>query len=431
MSQIAIEALLRQKIGLDATLIGSSTIVRAVGRRMAECGLPNAEAYLLRLQTVQEELDELIENVVVPETWFFRDKEPFAFLSRYAISEWLPAHPKGVLRVLSIPCSTGEEPYSIAIALLEAGLSPKNFHIDAVDISQKAILAAQSAVYSKYSFRGDNFALLSRLQFSSDRFTTVYHLRDRYFQQTKAGYQLCQAVKSTVNFIHGNLVDRFFPLDKAPYDVIFCRNLLIYFDRSAREKTIQVCDRLLTKNGLLFVGHSETGQLLASRFVCVLHPLAFAYRKAKAQSSKEAGKLPALDLEWRISKNKIQSKFSNLKPEINRPSPLLPFSPSPTQSSLLENAKDLADRGHLDEAATLCKTYLNQNCFSAEAYLLLGVVHQAGGDEEQAEQCFNKAVYLEPTHYEALIHLALLKEHHGDLTSAAVIRQRIQRLNKL
>jgi len=98
---------------------------------------------------------------------------------------------------------------------------------------------------------------------------------------------------------------------------------------------------------------------------------------------------------------------------------------------LLEKARRLANQGSLEEAATLCKTYLSQNLTSAEAYVLLGEVHQALGNDEQAEQCFQKAVYLKPNYYEALFHLALLQENRGDLAKATVIRQRIQRLQNL
>ena len=133
MAQEAIEALLRQKIGLDANSIGSRTIARAVEQRQIACGLPDRAAYLRHLQTVARELEELIETVVVPETWFFRDTEPFVYLNQYVRSEWLKAN-FSILRVLSVPCSTGEEPYSIAMTLLDSGLNPTQFCIDAVDV---------------------------------------------------------------------------------------------------------------------------------------------------------------------------------------------------------------------------------------------------------------------------------------------------------
>src|SRR5262249_52444873 len=147
MAPAAIVALLGHTIGLNPEAIGVETIVRAVRQRMAQCGTSDVQTYLDRIQTSEPELQALIDEVVVPETWFFRDQMPFAYLGRYVMAEWLPSHQHGVLRVLSLACSTGEEPYSVAMALLDTGLPPQHFHIDAVDISHKALHRAQGAVY--------------------------------------------------------------------------------------------------------------------------------------------------------------------------------------------------------------------------------------------------------------------------------------------
>ncbi|MCU0516668.1 MAG: chemotaxis protein CheR [Oscillatoria sp. Prado101] len=450
-----IEALLRQKIGLEANSMGSSAIDRAVRRRMADCGLPDMPAYLMRLQTSPQELDELIETVIVPETWFFRDREPFNLLSRYVMAEWLPANPGGVLRVLSVPCSTGEEPYSIALALLEAGLASKNFCIDAADISKKSLSKAERAIYERNSFRGESVEaaeVAAQENGYSGRRLSLFAMREKYFVRTAEGYQLCESVRRAVNFSYGNLLDPYFGVDKRHYDVIFCRNLLIYLHSAARKRVIQVLERLLTPKGLLFVGHSETGQLFGTRFVSVRHPLAFAYRKAevgagghslKAATEKEKLLFSATpNSPWNSPTSAspilpIRSQNSTLKSQLSSPAPSPQLSvPSPPPSadipvsSLLETARSLADRGHLNEAAALCETYLSQNRVSAEAYLLLGEVCQAAGNPEQAEQYFYKAIYLEPNHEQALTHLALLKERRGDLAGAAILRQRIQRLLK-
>jgi chemotaxis protein methyltransferase WspC len=450
-----IEALLRQKIGLEANSIGSSAIDRAVRQRMAECGLPDMPAYLMRLQTSPQELDELIETVIVPETWFFRDREPFNLLSRYVMAEWLPANPGGVLRVLSVPCSTGEEPYSIALALLEAGLASKNFCIDATDISKKSLLKAQRAVYDRNSFRGESVEAAegaAQDKSYSGRRLSLLALREKYFVRTAEGYELCEWVRRAVNFSYGNLLDPYFGVDRRHYDAIFCRNLLIYLHSAARKRAIQVLERLLTPKGLLFVGHSETGQLFGTRFVSVRHPLAFAYRKAEVgaegHSKKAAGEKEKLlssttpDYPWNPPAPAspvlpIRSQNSTLKTQLSSPAPSPqpsvpspPPSPAPPVSSLLETARSLANLGQLDRAAALCETYLSQNRVSAEAYLLLGEVRCSAGNPEQAEQYFYKVIYLEPNHEEALTHLALLKERRGDFAGAAILRQRIQRLQK-
>ncbi len=448
MIQAAIEALLRQKIGLDALTVGSNTITRAVNRRMTDCGLTDANVYLTKLQTSATELEELIETVVIPETWFFRDREPFVFLSRFVISEWLPKNPEKTLRVLSLPCSTGEEPYSIAISLLEAGLNPRNFSIDAADISKVALKKADRAVYGKNSFRDKNL-----------------DFRDRYFTELAGNlYQLNDLVRGKVNFIQGNILDSYFLVNQIPYDVIFCRNVLIYFDDAGRSQTVQLLNRLLKKTGILFLGHSESGQKLPNQFVSVRHSLAFAYRKTDIPDSQQVQIKQELTnintTRVRESKradssdnariNKLPSVKSNSStspqkyPREGGNSQILPirailfegFANEPavdggkSASADLDSARRLADRGQLQEAAKLCETYLSQNRTNADAYVLLGQVYQATGDRQQAEQSFQKATYLKPDHYEGLIHLALLKEERGDAVGAAMIRRRIQRIEK-
>ncbi|MBD2339692.1 chemotaxis protein [Calothrix sp. FACHB-156] len=394
------EALLRRRIGLDANSIGAASIARAIEQRMADGKITEIVSYLERLQESTAEWEALIDSVIVPETWFFRERESFNFLQKYIQSEWLINQPKRVLQVLSVPCSTGEEPYSIAIALLEAGLNPANFHIDAIDISQKCLLTAQRAIYDKYSFRGNSLSF-----------------QERYFQATEARYRLCEQVRNLVHFRQGNLADSDFLLAVAPYDVVFCRNLLIYFEPSTKERTIRTLERLLIQDGLLFVGHAETGLLLNSRFTLVPHSLAFAYRKTNV--SRSVAKSSSGD----------RKKHHSIPPKPRISHHRQPQQPVIPQQNLLDAARTLADQGSLQQACQLCQDYLHKNLASVEGYVLLGQVQQAMGENEQAAASFQKAIYLQPNHEEALIHLALLREHQGDMVNAELLWQRIHRLH--
>ncbi len=407
MVQAAIEAVLRQKIGLDADSIGSRTIARAVEQRRVACGLPDQTAYFHHLQTSAKELEELIETVVVPETWFFRDKEPFVYLGQYVTSEWLKAN-FSILRVLSIPCSTGEEPYSIAMTLLDSGLTPTQFCIDAVDISKRALLKAKQALYSKRSFRGDD-----RTQ-----------AKQRYFDLVADSYQVRPFVRDTVKFIQGNLLTPGF-LAEGKYQIIFCRNILIYLDHAARTQGIQALDRALAPSGLFFVGSAETAQIPTKNYTSIRHPFTFAYRKEDSASA------PGNELRApNIKPLAITSRTTFNTPASKPPTP----QPPPTiraVSSQLEIAKQLADRGQLIEAAKLAQLYLSANRTHAEAYILLGEIYQGLNQIEQAEQSFSKAIYLNPHAINALIGLALLKEQRGDQSGAEILRQRVQRLLKI
>src|SRR5258708_375143 len=113
-----IEVLLQQTMGLHAATIGSALVEPTVLARMRRQGVADVADYVKLLRQSPAEWNALIEAMVVTETWFFRDQGSFTALVRLVLEEWLPAHPSGVLRLLSFPCSTGEEPFSMAMALL-------------------------------------------------------------------------------------------------------------------------------------------------------------------------------------------------------------------------------------------------------------------------------------------------------------------------
>lgn len=115
----AIEAFLRRTIGMDGSAPGPGAIERIVRRRMQALGLTQIEDYRQHLLAKPDECRELVEAVVVKETWFFRDAEAFTHLARLAVEEWLPRNSSQRMRVLSLPCSSGEEPFSIVMALLD------------------------------------------------------------------------------------------------------------------------------------------------------------------------------------------------------------------------------------------------------------------------------------------------------------------------
>ena len=144
---------LKAAMGLDIATVGSSLIERVVRERMAALAIDDDGLYLARLQASAEELQALIELAVVPETWFFRDREAILATARLA-RERLAAQPGHPVRILSVPCSTGEEPYSLAMALLEAGLAPSQFVIEAYDIRTRSLAIAAARVYGRNSSRG-------------------------------------------------------------------------------------------------------------------------------------------------------------------------------------------------------------------------------------------------------------------------------------
>jgi len=410
------EQLLKRAMGLDAAAIGSTVVRRAVQERLAACQLPDAQAYWERLGSSAPELQELIEAVVVPETWFFRDPASFAALARLVGEDGRATQGPMDLRLLSVPCATGEEPYSMAMALLDAGIPESALRIDAVDISTRALARAQRAVYGRNSFRGSDLAF-----------------RDRYFVETVGGHSPVDAVRRPVRFRHGNLLDGLMA-EAELYDVIFCRNVLIYFDRATQDRAIAVLKRLLKPRGRLFVGSSETALLSDHGFISAKLPLAFAFHKGPAAvgEAKMLRAVHAPDTPVRRPMPVAAAPFpSAVRPRLvptpaARPRPLAPAE-APTD---LDRARRLADQGHLAEAAAHCEAYLRQHGPSAEVFHLLGLLRDASGDAEDAAEQYRKALYLEPDHHEALIHLALLLRKRGDEAGAQRLQRRASRLHQ-
>src|SRR5262249_8781045 len=157
--------------------------------------------------------EALVEEVVVPETWFFRGAGLFTDLAK-RIRNTALSRP---FRVLSVPCSTGEEPYSLAIALAEANVSPQAFTLEGVDLSGRSVERAQRGCYGAFSFR-----------------QTDPGLHDRYFRPAGREWEIDATLRQAVRFRTGNLVDPQFLWGEAPYDLILCRNLLIYLHPEAR-----------------------------------------------------------------------------------------------------------------------------------------------------------------------------------------------------
>jgi chemotaxis protein methyltransferase WspC len=416
-----IETLLKKKIGLNPDSLGKKKIDSDVRRCMAAIGVTDEKEYLALLQTSTAELEKLIERITVPETWFFRNRPAFDYLESHARKEWAPKSRNNPLRLLSVPCATGEEAYSIAMTLFNAGVLPERFHIHATDISKKVLAGAEDAVYGKNSFRGKHLAF-----------------RSRYFTETDKGYRLLPEVKQSVQFSRDNILAPLFLSDQAPYDAIFCRNLLIYFEPEAQKQAVRVLDRLLKKQGLLFVGHAETGLFTGKHFSPVRHAGVFAFLKdpsrmgVSAKKSKNEKETPGvftapkkIKLPHPPRPLKISATVS--KPVLKR----VPVAPkAPVTDPNIRKARTLADAGRLFEAAELCETRIEDDNKDTEAYCLLGLIRLALDDDTGAEQYFNKAVFLDPNHYEALVHLALMCEHRGDKESTFDLRQRAERARK-
>ncbi|GAK53384.1 CheR methyltransferase, SAM binding domain protein [Candidatus Moduliflexus flocculans] len=441
-----IEKWLEERIGLSTETIGTEAVAKVVQARMQACGLADTDAYAAYLLRSEAEREELIESVIIPETWFFRNHRSFQFLQQYVKTEWLPARGHRVLRALSLPCSTGEEPYSMAMMLLDAGLSEQAIHVDAIDVSEKSLQKARNGVYGAESFR---------------RKDADAAFRQRFFEPVSDKFHICSAVRQIVHFQQGNLLDAARFAKKDPYDIIFCRNVLIYLGEAAKKQTVKLLEKLLSANGIIFVGHAERPAFAGAPFEWIQETGVFACRRAAAlqpSSAKTARKINSSPIKTPVAAVPPLKPALPLEPIFERrqrqQTPARPTKEGVTHSQVVEpiaqteaannerrhtvdmmtqtldQARSLADQGQLAAALDVCDTVLKTDAVHVQAHFLKGLIYQALRDERRAEEWLNKTVYLDPNHEDALSYLAALAEFQGDFGKAARLRQRIERIRK-
>lgn len=402
------ETLLHGLIGLDAESVGQVVIERAVRQRIASLGCADEDAYWPKVQASASEQQALVEAVVVPETWFFRYPESFAALVKLARERSTQLAGARPLRILSLPCSTGEEAYSIAMALLDGGLPGDGFRIDAMDISEVNLQRAERALYGRNSFRGDDLSF-----------------RGRHFSETAQGFELRSEVQRQVRLLAGNLLAPGLLAGEAPYDFVFCRNLLIYFDRPTQRTAAVVLQRLMRDDGLLFIGPAEASLFSQVGMQALSIPLAFVFRR-KAEQPVQS---PMPSQQVRAKPAPIAAPLP--RPAVRAPAavPRTPVAaPAPAAADNgLEEIASLANAGRSEEARAACQRYLAAHGPNAQAFYWLGLLSDVAGRSSEAQEYYRKTLYLAPTHAEALAHLSALLAARGDLAGARRLQQRAGR----
>jgi chemotaxis protein methyltransferase WspC len=399
--------LLRHRIGLDPDSLGTTALGRTVAARAAELGLAGTTAYAARLAVDPQELQVVLADVAVPETWFFRGGAVFDYLAR-RVADAGPIRASGTrFRTLSVPCSTGEEPYSFAIALAEAGVPPGACEIEAVDLSAAHLDKARRARFSDFSFR-----------------QTPPGLCQRYFRPVDGGWELDPAIRAGVRFRQGNLLDPGLLAGAGPFDLIFCRNLFIYLHREARRQVLDTLAGLLAPDGRLCTGHAEPLEFQDTRFTPAGPPEYFLYRMAPTPVTRPLA-IPA----WSPPPRLEPASPPTVPREGHKPEALAKgvaaFAQPPTPVELLDRARRQADGGQLADALASCREQLAGSGPSADLYSLMGLIHQARGERGEAVVCYQRALYMEREHAEALSHLMLLYQEQGNHAQAERLRRRL------
>ncbi|SEO58723.1 chemotaxis protein methyltransferase WspC [Duganella sp. CF517] len=418
------QAMLHAATGLS---LSKSEVDRAIRQRVEVTGARDAAAYLKDI--APKELEALVELVVVPESWFYRDQQAFHAAADYLAAR-LASAPERLLRILTVPCAGGEEPYTMAMVLSDAGIPGDRFIIDAVDISQGCIERARTGIYGRNAFRNQDLAF-----------------RERHFSACAGDeFRINDDIRRQVRFKQGNVLEADLDARAGSYDVIFCRNLLIYFDKPTTRAAIAKLDQLLRRDGLLFVGYAEVPSLCQNGFAPLPYAQAFGLTREVAVERRKVARV-AMPPQPLPAPPQARPTLRNA-PAAASPPPRSPAPPPPPPppsaraagappgavtaptADLLADARRLADLGQVREAEGKCRDYLAQVPDSADAYFILGLLNELTKKLQLAEDYWKRCIYLQPDHYEALCHLALLAETNSDAATAAALKARAARIYK-
>ncbi|MGF6169368.1 chemotaxis protein methyltransferase WspC [Pseudomonas moraviensis] len=402
---------LKERIGLDVASVGAAIIERAVRQRTTLSQAAHADEYWQLLQGSRDEQQALIEAVIVPETWFFRYPESFATLGKLARARLKELNNMRALRILSLPCSTGEEPYSIAMALLDAGLQPHQFKVDGMDISPLSVEKARRALYGKNSFRGQDL-----------------EYRERHFFAEQDGHRVNEYVREQVRWQVGNVLDPTLLANEPAFDFVFCRNLLIYFDQPTQKQVFEVLKRLTHVDGVLFIGPAEGSLLgrLGMRSIGIAQSFAFSRHSEPHPEPLPTPKPLAVPVSQPL-------RSTPPAPVRSRPFaavtalPVTKKTADPDAATLLAQIAALANEGKSAEARAACEQYLRSHEPVAQVFYWLGLLSDVAGLSLEAQGYYRKALYLEPQHPEALMHLAALLQAQGDSVGARRLQERAAR----
>ncbi len=376
------------------------------------------------------EISELLDLITIGETYFFRNKAQFNVLVNSVLPEIMKRKSGSQgksIRVWSAGCSRGDEPYSIAIAIREVLPSDQKWTLSILgtDINRNGLARAKEATYGEKD---------------------VAHLPkeylDKYFKPKGSTYVLNPDVRELVQFEHHNLVKDPFVNEKMQMvDLVFCRNVTIYFDFQTTRRVIENFYNSLVPEGYLFLGHTETLWQITDKFERVEFPQTFIYQKKSSPVREDATKpfiaLPEVRIEdltrstgsttlselspkgledWVSTKEKDTSK-SVLQETMSRlqgkSEPLQQAEPSLDRASLpfpdrvipqdknrilayLADATHLANQARYREAADVLTKIIELDNLSVEAYYLLGVLSYKSGNLKEAETQFRKVIYVTP-----------------------------------
>jgi chemotaxis protein methyltransferase WspC len=404
MSRSQVIERLRRRLGLDPESIGEITLNHAIDEACSALMCADVDTLLARIDRDERDWQRFVDCMVVPETWLFRAPEQFEDLTRFAREQLAGRRP---LRILSLPCATGEEAYSIAASLLAHGLGPGAFEILGIDVSARAIASAVTARYRGSSARGRS-------------------IDTQWFERDGEFWVPAPAVRRSVRFRRGNLLqaDCFQPGEH--FDVVFFRNLLIYLDVEARRRALDQIMRVLDRPGLVLAGQAENLAAIDARLqpLAGYGPLSFGHARVASEPTSEAPARPAAAARGAVAEPKPPLRAQPLTPRASAATAVA------STTDLTTEARQAADAGQFERARALCLQLLASQPESASAWLLRGLIAMAENDLDEAEQALVRASYLDREEVQAVQYRIALAERRGRPDEAALLRSRLERMTR-
>lgn len=355
------------------------------------------------------EFNELMNLVTINETSFFRFPQQFDALKNRVLPELMSAKPESNrnFRVWSAGCSTGEEPYSIAMTLLDAGIDGLGWKAQVLgtDVSTKALSVGQKGVYGKRAM-----------------VNVAKEVVARHFEQVADGYRVGDRARRLVDFGYHNLIKEPYPLSlMGNWDVIFCRNVTIYFRLDSTRRVISNFYNSLNEGGYLFIGHSETLTSISDQLEPVEVGGVFLYRKPRTK--KLFGTPTPRPVEPVAVKPISPAEAQDAGPErpvvSGRVRPREPVQPdTATAAETLAEARTCLAEGRPECVLELVQRVLDRDPNNAEAFLLSAYVHADTADYERALEACHRALAINPLLPVARYILGIIYQRQGDTVRA-------------
>ncbi len=383
-----------------------------------EFGFDDTQAFLnwlLASPFTQAQAEMLASYLTISETYFWREPRVFEALRDRILPELIGRRATGTrrLRLWSAGCASGEEPYSIAIALCEALPSLKDWHVTllATDINPRILRRAATGVYGEWSFRN-----------APDGF------KEKYFTRTADGkYELHLEIRKMVTFAYLNLVEDSFPApmsDTNAMDLIFCRNVLMYFTPDRARLVGQRLRECLVEGGWFVVSSSELSSQTFPNLAHVNFPGAIVYRRA-AQAPPIAAAAPTRRvpagqaLQMWAAPARVSPPSRPIPPQIGIPAAKAEAVAQHCDPvDALQAVRVLANQGRLQEAWAACEDAIAADKINPALYYLGATILQELNREDEALNVLNGALYLDPN--SVMVHFALgnLAQRRGNATGA-------------